>query len=59
MVAWRSGLQERLALSPEGRLIIEAEFQKVLQVHLSNIVHDIPGGTRVKANSPKCGTYIM
>lgn len=49
MVVWRSGLQVR-RLSPEGRLIIEAEFQKVFQIHLSNVVHNIPGGIEVKAN---------
>lgn len=52
MVVWRSGLQVR-RLSPEGRLIIEAEFQKVFQIHLSNVVHDIPGGIEVKANYQK------
>lgn len=44
---------EATRLSPEGRLIIEAKFQKVFQIHLISIVHDIPGGTEVKAKTPK------
>lgn len=41
-------------LSPEGRLIIEAKFQQVFQIHLGDIVHDVPGGIQVKVHHPKC-----
>lgn len=35
-------------LSPQGCLVVKLDLQKILQIYLCYIIHDVPEGARLK-----------